>query len=118
MFIQTEETPNPASLKFIPGRTVLAQGTADFGSLEDASRSELARRLFEVVGIIRVFFGSDFITITKSNDYDWMSLKPRLLGIVMDYFMAFDSVTVEDMSSPRDLADLEALQASQSEMQA
>jgi Fe-S cluster biogenesis protein NfuA len=86
MFIQTEETPNPATLKFLPGRSVVLQGTADFDSAAAAERSPLAVRLFQVEGVVRVFLGSDFITITKNDAKDWSVLKPALLGIIMEHF--------------------------------
>jgi Fe-S cluster biogenesis protein NfuA len=86
MFIQTEETPNPATLKFLPGRTVMGEGAvADFPSAEQAARSPLARALFETQEVSRVFFGSDFISITK-RDGDWKHLKPALLGLIMEHF--------------------------------
>eukprot|EP01026_Neomeris_dumetosa_P057345 TRINITY_DN5276_c0_g1_i2.p1 TRINITY_DN5276_c0_g1~~TRINITY_DN5276_c0_g1_i2.p1 ORF type:complete len:185 (-),score=23.52 TRINITY_DN5276_c0_g1_i2:167-721(-) len=88
MFIQTEETPNPATLKFIPGVTVLANGTADFPNPEAAGRSPLATRLFEVDGVKAVFLGADFITITKDEDREWQLLKPSLLGVIMEHFAA------------------------------
>ena len=71
MFIQTEITPNPASLKFLPGRVVMEKGTIDFRSAEEASNSLLAQNLFKVEGVEGVFFGSDFISITKSGKFDW-----------------------------------------------
>ena len=86
MFIQTESTPNPATLKFLPGRTVMGEGAvADFPSAEQAARSPLARALFAVPDVSRVFFGSDFISITK-RDGDWKHLKPALLGVIMEHF--------------------------------
>jgi Fe-S cluster biogenesis protein NfuA len=86
MFIQTEQTPNPATLKFLPGQTVLERGTADFASPEAAGRSPLARRLFQLDGVTGVFLGSDFVTITKRDDKDWALMKPALLGIIMEHF--------------------------------
>ena len=88
MFIQTETTPNPATLKFLPGRTVMDKGTADFATAEAAERSPLARRLFLVDGVTGVFLGSDFVTITKRDDKEWLLLKPVLLGIIMEHFTA------------------------------
>ena len=88
MFIQTEETPNPAALKFLPGRDVLAAGVADFPSRDEAARSPLARLLFEIDGVQGVFLGSDFITVTKAGDKRWQVLKPMVLGAVMDHFTA------------------------------
>ena len=86
MFIQTEATPNPATLKFLPGRTVMGEGAvADFPSAEQAGRSPLARALFETPEVSRVFFGSDFISITK-REGDWKHLKPALLGVIMEHF--------------------------------
>src|SRR5687768_16199514 len=87
MFIQTEETPNPATLKFIPGVTVLPEGTMDFPSATAASKSPLARRLFEVDGVSRVFFGADFITVTSAGP-EWHILKPPILGAIMEHFQA------------------------------
>jgi Fe-S cluster biogenesis protein NfuA len=86
MFIQTEATPNPATLKFLPGRTVMGDGAvADFPSAEQAARSPLARALFATPDVSRVFFGSDFISVTK-RDGDWKHLKPALLGVIMEHF--------------------------------
>lgn len=86
MFIQTEQTPNPATLKFIPGRAVLDDGTADFASADTAARSPLARRLFDVEGVSRVFLGSDFVTVTKTGSADWQVLKPAILGGIMEHY--------------------------------
>jgi Fe-S cluster biogenesis protein NfuA len=88
MFIQTEETPNPATLKFIPGIIVMPRGTADFRDDSTAGRSPLARALFEVDGVEGVFLGSDFITVSKAEDADWFSLKPTVLAAIMDHFTA------------------------------
>lgn len=87
MFIQTEATPNPATLKFLPGRTVLDSGTLDMASPADAAQSPLAEKLFAIPGIGGVFFGSDFITVTKSGS-DWPQLKPAILGAIMEHFMS------------------------------
>ena len=87
MFIQTEATPNPATLKFIPGRTVLDGGTMEFSNRESASRSPLAERLFSVPGVKSVFYGSDFVTVTK-DDSDWQHLKPAILGAIMEHYMS------------------------------
>ena len=89
MFIQTEQTPNPATLKFLPGQTVLEEGTADFTDAENArARSPLAARLFDVEGVAAVFFGRDFITITKADSKEWHVMKPALLGAIMEHFTA------------------------------
>jgi Fe-S cluster biogenesis protein NfuA len=87
MFIQTEATPNPATLKFIPGRTVLDQGTMEFNDRSAADRSPLAAKLFEVPGVTGVFYGSDFVTVTK-NDGEWQHLKPAILGAIMEHYMS------------------------------
>ena len=87
MFIQTETTPNPATLKFLPGRTVLEDGTLDMRDKTQAAQSPLAARLFEVDGVGGVFFGADFIAVTKT-DGDWQQLKPVLLGAIMEHFMS------------------------------
>ena len=87
MFIQTEATPNPATLKFIPGRTVLDNGTVDYRSPQEAAQSPLASRLFEVDGVEGVFLGPDFISVTKS-DMEWQHLKPAVLGAIMEHYMS------------------------------
>ena len=86
MFIQTEATPNPLTLKFLPGREVLKNGTADFPSADEAERSPLAQRLFQVDGVAGVFLGHDFVSITKGEASDWYQMKPALLGIIMEHF--------------------------------
>ena len=87
MFIQTETTPNPATLKFLPGRDVLGQGSADFKSADEAAqRSPLAGKLFGVAGVTGVFLGQDFVTVTKAEDKDWHLMKPALLGAIMEHF--------------------------------
>jgi Fe-S cluster biogenesis protein NfuA len=87
MFIQTEATPNPQTLKFLPGKVVLEDGTADFRNAEDAAASPLAERLFAIAGITGVFFGYDFVTVSKEN-VDWPHLKPAILGAIMEHFMS------------------------------
>ena len=87
MFIQTEATPNPATLKFLPGRTVLETGTLELRDPEQAAQSPLAERLFGIAGVNGVFFGSDFITVTK-NAGEWQQLKPMILGAIMEHFMS------------------------------
>ncbi|MBL6457531.1 NifU family protein [Belnapia sp. T6] len=89
MFIETEGTPNPATLKFLPGREVMgSRGTADFASAEAAARSPLAARLFALGGVARVFLGGDFITVTQTEEAEWYSLRPQVLGAIMDHFVA------------------------------
>lgn len=87
MFIQTEATPNPATLKFIPGRSVLPTGTAEYRVGDDAEESPLATRLFEIDGVTGVFLGSDFISVTK-GEADWQHLKPAILGAIMEHYMS------------------------------
>lgn len=88
MFIQTESTPNPATLKFLPGQTVLDAGTADFPTADSAARSPLARRIFAVGGVTGVFLGTDFVTVTKDGSVDWAHVKPAILGAVMEHFQS------------------------------
>ena len=92
MFIQTEATPNPATLKFIPGRTVLGDGTLEFRAGEETEGSPLAARLFEIDGVTGVFFGSDFISVTK-GDGEWQHLKPAILGAIMEHYLSGEAVT-------------------------
>jgi Fe-S cluster biogenesis protein NfuA len=87
MFIQTEPTPNPATLKFLPGRPVLASGTLDMRDPQAAAQSPLAERLFAIGGIGGVFFGADFIAVTKTAG-EWQQLKPAILGAIMEHFMS------------------------------
>ena len=83
MFIQTESTPNPATLKFLPGQTVLEAGTADFPSADTSEKSPLAARVFAVDGVTGVFLGNDFVTVTKADNVEWDHIKPAILGAVM-----------------------------------
>jgi Fe-S cluster biogenesis protein NfuA len=88
MFIQTESTPNPATLKFLPGDSVMSTGTANFAAPDEATHSPLAQCLFATEGVIGVFLGADFITVTKSGDKDWESIKPLILGSIMGHFQS------------------------------
>ena len=88
MFIETESTPTPATLKFLPGLPVMGAGTADFAVPEAALRSPLAGALFALHGVTRVFLGGDFITVTKSEATEWQALKPQVLGAIMEHFVA------------------------------
>jgi Fe-S cluster biogenesis protein NfuA len=88
MFIQTEQTPNPATLKFLPGCPVMASGTANFTSKEAARISPLAERLFSLPEVTGVFLGTDFVTVTKTEDGDWYRLKPAVLALIMEHFTA------------------------------
>ncbi len=88
MFIQTESTPNPATLKFLPGQTVLGAGTADFPSPDGAGVSPLAARIFGIDGTTAVFLGNDFITVTKADAVEWDHIKPAILGAIMEHFQS------------------------------
>src|SRR5437016_277859 len=95
MFIQTEATPNPATLKFLPGRSVLENGTLDMPSKETAAQSPLAIRLFGVPNVGGVFFGSDFISVTK-NGGDWQQMKPAILGAIMEHYMSGEPLLAQN----------------------
>lgn len=96
MFIQTEQTPNPATLKFLPGTSVMERGTADFAAPEAAARSPLAKALFEIDGVTGVFFGSDFVTVTKADSESWQVLKPMILGTIMEHFGSGQPILLDD----------------------
>ena len=98
MFIQTEATPNPATLKFMPGQPVLRKGVRDYQDSSKADDSQLARRLFEIDGVTGVFFGSDFISVTKGES-DWQALKPAVLGVIMEHYMSGEPI-VDDEDAP------------------
>ena len=98
MFIQTEATPNPATLKFLPGQTVLEVGTADFPTAEGAEASPLATRIFGVKGVNGVFFGNDFVTVTKADAVDWDHIKPAILGAVMEHYQSGQPVMDDGQS--------------------
>lgn len=101
MFIQTEETPNPATLKFLPGRQVMATGTAEFKAEDESARSPLAQALFQVDGVTGVFLGYDFISVSKRDDKEWYLMKPGVLGVIMEHFVA-GHPTIMDDSAPAD----------------
>ncbi|CAA7616317.1 NifU family protein [Magnetospirillum sp. UT-4] len=86
MFIQTEPTPNPSTLKFLPGREVMGRGTADFAAADRAANSPLATRLFAIDGVASVFLGGDFITIGKDGAVEWSVLKPQVLAAIMEHY--------------------------------
>lgn len=88
MFIQTEPTPNPATLKFVPGEDVLGSGTADFPAPEAAHVSPLARRIFAVDGVRAVFLAGDFITVTKDEAVEWAHIRPAILGAIMEHYQS------------------------------
>ncbi len=95
MFIQTESTPNPATLKFLPGQTVLETGTADFPAADTAGGSPLASRIFAVEGVTGVFFGTDFVTVTKAAPVAWEHIKPAILGAIMEHYQSGAPVMTE-----------------------
>jgi Fe-S cluster biogenesis protein NfuA len=99
MFIQTEATPNPATLKFIPGKPVYPGGTRDYRSPQDAEESPLASKLFEIKGVSGVFLGHDFVTVSRSGA-DWPQLKPAILGSIMDHYMSGAPVIAEGSVTP------------------
>ncbi|MGC9269379.1 NifU family protein [Acidiphilium sp.] len=96
MFIETDVTPNPATLKFLPGRTVLEHGSADFDSAAAAAISPLASALFDLPDVERVFLGTDFVSVTKSDAIAWPALKPQVLGAIMEHFLANRPVMASD----------------------
>ncbi|WP_455476834.1 NifU family protein [Bartonella sp. B41] len=96
MFIQTEATPNPATLKFLPGRVILSEGVLEFRTYEEAAKnSPLAAKLFNIPNISRVFLGYDFITVTK-KDGEWQHLKPAILGTIMEHFLSDDPIIADN----------------------
>ena len=96
MFIQTEQTPNPATLKFLPGKAVMDEGVAEFTDPAEAERlSPLASRVFKVDGVTGVYLGGDFISVTKSEGEDWHLLKPAVLGAIMEHYLSGDPVALE-----------------------
>jgi len=104
MFIQTEQTPNPNTLKFLPGRTVLGDQTADFSDAESAAASPLAARLFEIEGVTGVFLGADFVTVTK-DDRDWQALKPVILGTIMEHFTSGAPILSSEVAGETGMED-------------
>jgi Fe-S cluster biogenesis protein NfuA len=106
MFIQTEATPNPATVKFIPGRPVLDQGTLEFLDPAESKASPLASRLFEIDGVTGVFFGPDFISVTKGEG-EWQHLKPAILGAIMEHYLSGEAVTAGEESGAETSAEKE-----------
>ena len=104
MFIQTESTPNPATLKFLPGQQVLRVGTADFPAPDTAEKSPLAQRIFAVDGVTAVFFGTDFVTVTKADDKEWDHIKPAILGAIMEHYQSGQPVMDEDAGDAQTVA--------------
>jgi len=106
MFIQTETTPNPATLKFLPGRPVLETGTLDMATKEAAAQSPLAERLFDIPNVGGVFYGSDFISVTK-NDGEWQQIKPAILGAIMEHYMSGAPLLADGSAGSDEVADEE-----------
>jgi Fe-S cluster biogenesis protein NfuA len=104
MFIQTQDTPNPATLKFIPGVPVMDSGTADYPAADSAANSPLARRLFQVDGVRGVFLGGDFVAVTKEEALDWFALKPSILAGIMEHY-ASGMPVVEKSETSADVVD-------------
>lgn len=103
MFIQTEATPNPATLKFIPGKPVTGGQPREFRSADEAGDSPLAQRLFTVRGITGVFLGADFVTVTKSDgEGEWQQLKPAILGVIMEHYLSGAPVVLDGKTEDRD----------------
>lgn len=102
MFIQTEETPNPATLKFIPGTAVLAEGSVELADADAASGSPLGRRLFGVDGVVSVFFSGDFIAVTKAEAAEWFALKPSILAAIMEHYASGLPVMDQPVSGAQD----------------
>jgi Fe-S cluster biogenesis protein NfuA len=110
MFIQTEETPNPATLKFIPGRTVLDAGTRDFRTASEAEVSPLASRIFAIDGVSGVFLGADFVTVTR-DDAEWPHIKPAVLGAIMEHYLSGAPVLSDGASEDADDANFDEADA-------
>jgi Fe-S cluster biogenesis protein NfuA len=106
MFIQTEDTPNPSTLKFLPGREVLGAGAREYANAEAASGSPLAQALFALEGVERVYFAPDFLTVTKSPDYQWPHLKPHVLAAIMDHYISGAPAVLEDAAAEEQEADI------------
>lgn len=104
MFIQTEETPNPNTLKFLPGQSVMTRGVAEFKTLEDASGSMLAQKLMGLDGVTAVFYGADFISVTKLGMAEWEAIKTRIMAAIMDHYMTGFPLFREGMD-PQDNAE-------------
>jgi len=111
MFIQTEETPNPATMKFLPGREVLGQGTLDIASIKDAGQSPLAERLFAIDGVRGVFLGKDFITVTKAEGANWPEMKPAVLTAIMEHFTSGKPVLANEKAPAQTTEDKDPIVA-------
>lgn len=111
MFIQTQETPNPATVKFIPGETVLESGLKDYQSVEDATDSPLAQRLFSLQGVTGVFLANDFVSVSKADDTDWNMLKPMVMAALMEHFSTGQPVLIEAANDKVDSEDDDEISA-------
>jgi len=108
MFIQTESTPNPDALKFLPSRAVMAEGTLDMRTVTDAVASPLAQQLFDVHGVEGVFFAPDFIAITKSPTLDWQVVKPHVQARIMDFYLSGQPLLIQDNAANDDRGNISA----------
>ena len=107
MNIQTEVTPNPSSLKFLPGKIVMENGTADFRNVEEAKRSSLALNLFKIEGVVGVFFGSDFISITKSDNHEWQMLKSSISETIIKHYKSGAAIMLQGEEDKTDTSNTE-----------
>jgi len=110
MYIETEKTPNPLSIKFYPNCTVLTAGSVEFKREDDYSKSPLASRIFKIKGVAGVLLSSNFITVSKDEKSDWEMLEPQILGAIMEHFESSDSVVADDFfkrKAPNDNTDAE-----------
>ena len=114
MFIQTEETPNPATMKFLPGRAVLSEGTLEIADAEAAAASPLAEALFRIDGVRGVFLAHEFVTVTKNADKDWPVLKPAILTTIMDHYTNARPILAEGHESA--LSDAQPVHADASDI--
>ena len=105
MFIETEPTPNPATLKFLPGRPVLESGTVDLADADAAAISPLGAALFALPGTSRVFFGQDFVSVTKAETIEWSALRPQVLGAIMEHFLTGQPVMASEAASAQEDVD-------------
>jgi len=107
MDIQTESTPNPSSFKFLPGKIVMEKETADFRNVEEAKRSPFALNLFKIDGVEGVFFGSDFISITKNDNYEWQMLKPSISETIIEYYKSGAAIILQGEEDKTDTSNTE-----------
>ncbi len=105
MFIQTESTPNPATLKFLPGQMVLEAGSADFPNAEAAAQSPLASRIFDTGAVTGVFLGHDFVTVTKAEGTDWAHVKPGVLGAIMEHYQSGQPALIGEAAAAHSVQD-------------